>query len=396
MKKTNTLHIALSQIIDKGSLDETTKNLLSEEEENLVEQLQKAGLVGLALQIIEDTDLESNWETLKTRLKIEETSTGKVRTLAKKDILKYAAIFIGGILGSFSMYWVISKNLVDNETLNLGKDQIILTQADGSKKIISDEQTAEVKMLDGEGNTIGVQKGKVLDYSAVKNEHVGEKLVYNELTVPLGKRFELILSDGTQVSLNSGTHMRYPIAFSQKGRRDVTITGEAYFKVEKDSARPFVVSFQDNLNIEVLGTQFNVSTYTEGVDVETVLVEGSVAIYENGRPQEKQLLTPGHKAEWHKENGNISISPANIRLYTGWLNGELIFRNAGLESIITKLERSYDVTIHCNLQEFSDKRYDASFQVDLENIEEVMHHLSRVAPIDYNIQGKEIFIHKRQ
>ncbi|MEZ4811116.1 MAG: DUF4974 domain-containing protein [Allomuricauda sp.] len=396
MKKTHTLHIALSQIIDKGSLDETTKNLLSKEEENLVKQLQEEGLVGQALQIIEDTDLESNWETLKNRLKIEETNTGKVRALARKEILKYAAIFIGGILGSFSIYWAISKNSIDNETLNLGKDQIILTQADGSKKILSDEHTAEVKMLDGEGNEIGVQKGKVLDYSAVKNEQVGEELVYNELTVPLGKRFELILSDGTQVSLNSGTHMRYPIAFSKKGRRDVTITGEAYFKVEKDSTRPFVVSFQDNLNIEVLGTQFNVSTYAEGVDVETVLVEGSVAIYENGQPEGKQFLTPGHKAEWHKENGNISISPANIRLYTGWLTGELIFRNAGLESIVPKLERAYDVTIHCNLQEFADKRYDASFQVDLENIEEVMHHLSRVAPIDYNIQGKEIFIKKRQ
>lgn len=395
MKKTNTLHIALNQIIDKGSIDETTKNLLSEEEEILVEQLQKAGLVGLALQIIKDTDLESNWETLKNKLEIEETDTDKVRTLTRKDILKYAAIFIGAVLGSFSMYWAISENSIDNEPLDLGKDQIILTQADGSKKILSDEQTAEVKMLDGKGNAIGVQKGKVLDYSAVKNKEVGETLVYNELTVPLGKRFELILSDGTQVSLNSGTHMRYPIAFAKTGRRDVTITGEAYFKVQKDSVRPFVVSFQDNLNIEVLGTQFNVSTYTEGVDVETVLVEGSVAIYENGQPEEKQFLTPGHKAEWNKENGNISISQANIRLYTGWLTGELIFRNAGLETIVTKLERSYDVTIHCNLQEFADKRYDASFQVDLENIEEVMHHLSRVVPIDYKIQGKEIFIAKR-
>ncbi len=397
MDKTNTFRSALHQIFDGGSLSDSLKSSLRKEEIELLVQLQEQGLIEEAIAIMDSTDLEVNWELLKNKLDITEGGTNRKVLFGKKNILKYAAIFIGGVVASISFYnWHTSRNQDIDPTLDLGKDRIILTQADGSKKVLSEEQGSEMVMFDNDGNPIGVQKGKVLDYSQDGTKSTEKELVYNELMVPLGKRFDVILSDGTKVSLNAGTHMKYPIAFPAKGARDVTITGEAYFKVEKDGSRPFTVSFSDGFHIKVLGTEFNVSTYAEGVDVETVLVEGSVALSTNDSKQGELVLKPGHKAEWSSTDRNIDIAPANIRLYTGWINGELIFRNNKFETIVTKLERAYDVTIDFNAQDFKDKRYDATFDINIEDVKEVMHHLAKVVPIDYQVMGKEIAITKLQ
>ncbi|MEO1012791.1 MAG: FecR domain-containing protein [Bacteroidota bacterium] len=392
MDKKSTLYIALRQLQDSGRFEVS----LSREEEKLVRQLQEAGLVKEALQIMDSTDLESSWAILRNRVKIgkEKSTSGQVLPFRKR-VLRYAALFIGILMVSSVIYYGIQSTAPIDGDSELGTDQIILTQADGSKKVLSEESASEVRLSDKKGNAHGVQRGKVLDYSAVSDTNKEKNLVYNELTVPLGKTFDLILSDGSHVSLNSGTHIRYPVAFSDKGKREVVMTGEAYFKVEKDSIRPFNVAFKDGFTIEVLGTEFNVSTHAEGVDVQTVLVEGSVALSGNG-PQGKRFLTPGHKAEWDKTKGSIAISPANLRLYTGWLKGELIFRNARFQDIIANLERSYNVVIQYNREAFVQKRYDASFHVDVETIEEVMYHLSRITPIDFRIAGREITINTKE
>lgn len=397
MKKINTFHVALRQIFDEGSLSASLRSSLGKEEIELLEQLQEAGLVEEAIVILDSTDLKVNWELLKNKLDIKDTAKKREPLLSRNNIVKYAAIFIGLIAMSVSVYnWQTLNDQDIDPIVDLKKGQIILIQADGNKKVLSEEQDAEMVMFDKDGKTIGVQKGKVLDYSQDGTKGTERELVYNELTVPLGKRFNVILSDGTKVSLNAGTHMKYPVAFPVKGHRDVTITGEAYFKVEKDSTRPFTVSFSDGFHIEVLGTEFNVSTYAEGVDVETVLVEGSVALSGNDSKQEELVLAPGHKAEWNSASQHIDIAPANIRLYTSWINGELIFRNNTFETIVTKLERAYDVTIDFNAQDFENRRYDATFDINVEDVGEVMHHMAKVVPIDYQIAGKEISITKQQ
>ena len=391
MDKKNPLYIALSRIADNELLDDSVIFSLSKDEMELVKEIQDAGLATEARELMDSVDLQENWEILKDRLEIGEYGGEKLGNFRYPQIFKYAAVFVGFFLvGSAVYFWQRSSINVDS-VLETGKNDIILTQVDGSRKVLSEEETMDISLLDKNGNEIGVQKGKVLDYSGYDGKK-NDELIYNELTVPYGKRFDIILSDGTQVSLNAGTHMKYPVAFSHTGKREVSITGEAYFKVKKDSSRPFRVTIEDNFNIEVLGTEFNVSTYADGGDVQTVLVEGSVALYENTREKQKQLLTPGHKAEWNKINGDVAISPANLRLHVGWLKGELIFKNAPLSAIVPKLERSYDVEIQYDPRKFEGKRYDASFHVDIETIGEVVHHLSKVAPISYQIQGRTIIL----
>src|SRR5699024_4461413 len=105
------------------------------------------------------------------------------------------------------------------------------------------------------------------------------KLVYNTLWVPYGKQFKLELSDGTHIVLNSGTQIKYPIHFSADQKRKVFLKGEAFFHVAKDSSRQFVVKSKDQM-VEVYGTKFNVSAYREAPRVKTVLIEGSVGVFQ--------------------------------------------------------------------------------------------------------------------
>lgn len=141
---------------------------------------------------------------------------------------------------------------------------------DGSVKIINDANEAQI--VNSNGSVIGIQKGNKMVYDGIS---ASNELVYNELKVPYGKRFDIVLSDGTNVSLNAGTTIKYPVKFLPGKEREVYLMGgEAFFNVVKDTKHPFRVNAQE-LNVEVLGTKFNMAVYSEDESSDIVLVEGS-------------------------------------------------------------------------------------------------------------------------
>ena len=139
-------------------------------------------------------------------------------------------------------------------------------------------------------------------------------MVYNTLKIPYGKKFEVQLSDGTIVHLNAGTSLRYPVQFVKNQSRQVYLTGEAFFEVSKDKAHPFTVNTQE-VNVEVLGTKFNVNSYTEDVSTDVVLVEGKVSLYKDKKTAENQVyLTPGLKGSNIKGQQKITNRSCKYRL----------------------------------------------------------------------------------
>ena len=218
-----------------------------------------------------------------------------------------------------------------------------------------------------------------------------DKLVYNELEIPYGKIFHVELSDGTLVHLNSGTKLRYPVKFLKGRKREVFIDGEAYFKVTKDRRHPFIVN-ADAVAVEVFGTEFNVSSYREDKEIKTVLVEGSVSLSNSVEPKDKVMLEPGQKAAWDKSAHNTEIEEVDVGLYTGWIKGEMIFRNAIFEDMTKILERRYNVSIQNNSELLRNKRLNARFNVNVESIEEVLESLNEVQAFDYKIKGHNIAI----
>ncbi len=302
-------------------------------------------------------------------------------------VLKYAALVVF-VLGLGYLYQNGLFGTASEETLIPKEDAITLQLENGNIEVISADGRTQV--VDSEGNIVGTQQGTRLVYD---EETTVEKLVYNTLNVPNGKRFDVVLSDGTHIFLNAGTSLKYPIKFIQGEPRKVFLDGEAFFDVTTDAEHPFVVNAQA-LDVTVLGTKFNMATYREDSESEVVLVEGSVAMHseEDAPESEGTVLLPGFKGSYDRSEGTFSTQKVNISLYTSWVSGNVIFRNAPFENIIKKLERLYNVTIVNNNAQLANENFNASIEVDNESIEEVLHYFNKVYEIEYSIVNNKIII----
>jgi ferric-dicitrate binding protein FerR (iron transport regulator) len=264
---------------------------------------------------------------------------------------------------------------------------IVLQLEDGKVQIIHEDNSVQV--LDSKGNVVGNQAGNKLVY---ENNSDLEKVSYNTIKIPYGKKFQLQLSDGTLVHLNSGTTLKYPVKFIAGENRQVFLDGEAFFDVAKDKKHPFIVN-ADNLNVRVLGTHFNVSNYPEDAATDVVLVEGSVGMYNTNEvfnADKNTILKPGYKGSFNRENATIMTKPVITDIYTSWINGGLTFRNMTFKNIITKLERRYNVTIINKNEKLANEKFNASFKE--ESIENVMSYFNDIHGINYTIKNNQILI----
>ena len=303
-----------------------------------------------------------------------------------KYVTATAIILISLVLNHFYQERVLMESQYE---ILLPNDESITLQLDnGDVEILSEKGTIQV--LDSKGNIIGEQNDDQLVYS---DEIVLEKLVYNTLTIPYGKRFKLQLSDGTTAHLNSGTTIKYPIKFLKGENRQVFLSGEAFFDVAKDAQHPFIVN-ADHLNVQVFGTQFNISVYPEDKVTDVVLVEGSVSLYTeniNSNTTNDILLKPGYRGSLNRKENNISTEQVNTKIYTSWINGELIFRYMTFENILKKLERYYNVVITYESAELAHEEFNASF--NNVPIEKILEYLKTTYDVDFTVtEGNNIKI----
>ena len=302
------------------------------------------------------------------------------------SVIKYAAV--GLLIFSLGNYFQQEGKLSNGNNALIPKEEAI-TIILGNGKMETLRVDENRKVMDDEGNVIGTQNNTQLSYtSSAENQ----KLIYNRLNVPYGKKFDVVLSDGTHVHLNSGSSLHYPVAFIQGTSRKVFLTGEAYFDVAEDEKRPFLVNANE-IDIQVLGTKFNVSNYPEDANINTVLVEGSVELLRSSKGitgLESVILKPGHKAEWHKNSNEVSLSNVDTSLYTAWIKGKLVFRNTSFRQIREALQRHYNVVIHNKNVQLEEQIYDATF--DIETIDQVLESFNRSWAIDYTIIDNEVFI----
>ena len=158
-----------------------------------------------------------------------------------------------------------------------------------------------------------------------------------------GHRAAVILPDGSKVNLNSGSYISYQQSFGKKAR-EVKLSGEAFFEVTKDPKKKFIVH-TEYINIEVLGTTFNVYAYERENTVEMVLLTGKVKINTNKAPYQSYYVKPNEKISLDKQSGSLKIKKTDARFETAWLRDEMVFRSERLETVFDKLERKYGVTI---------------------------------------------------
>lgn len=269
----------------------------------------------------------------------------------------------------------------------IDQSKVSLTTSDG--KIIDleklDDQQTKIN-----NNILVNQKANTLYY---KNDPTLEDLRYNIIKVPYGKVFNIELSDGTMVYLNSGTSLKYPVNFINGIDREVFIDGEAFFEVSNNKVSKFKV-VSNNTSAHVYGTKFNFKDYPEDDFSEIILTEGSLGVsqYSSDPDREILIIKPGEKAKLIFSDGKIERSRVNTLLYTSWINGRVAFRNESLPSMIKKLERIYNVVIINNNKDIEEKYFTATILYKEESINDVLSYLSQVYGLEYQIINNKILI----
>ncbi|PWV56140.1 FecR family protein [Chitinophaga sp. S165] len=215
-----------------------------------------------------------------------------------------------------------------------GSNKAILTLADGAEVALDDKGNQQIQ----QGTTAVHQQNGLLQYHGSGDP---ASVSYNTLYVPRGGQFQLILPDGTKVWLNAASRLKYPTAFSGRSRV-VELQGEAYFEVAKRADQPFSVKVNNKEVVEVLGTDFNIMSYTEEVQSVTTLVTGAVKVISGGS---QQTLRPGQQALVDEHTGAMTVAPADVDRALAWKTGFFELDNTDLPTLMRQLSRWYDVEI---------------------------------------------------
>jgi transmembrane sensor len=227
-------------------------------------------------------------------------------------------------------------NMQDKNEISAPSSNKAILSLDDGRKIYLDSVSNGVLVAQDNVNIEKLGDGRL----AYKSQPGAEKLVYNTLSNPRGSRvIDIMLADGSRVWLNNESSIRFPIAFG-KGERRVEITGEAYFEVAKDAKKPFVVKV-GKMNVQVLGTAFNINSYQDESGIKTTLVEGSIRLNTGNK---SKLLEPGQQAEVGDEKIDI-INKVDIDKAIAWRKGLIAMGGDDIKSVFRQIGRWYDVDI---------------------------------------------------
>lgn len=208
--------------------------------------------------------------------------------------------------------------------------------------------------------------------------------------VPAGKREQITLPDSSRVWLNSGSVLIYPSSFIGQ-IREVYLSGEGYFEVKKNADQPFVVKAR-TLNVEVLGTRFNLFAYPEVTHIATTLEEGSVRVHLQDGDQKAYHLVPNEQLVYYIDSGNVNVKRVVSSDYSDWRTGGLMLDNYSFSDIVRILQRTYGVNIHLQTSVYNKNKLTVHFNKN-ESLENIFMLLKELIPgLEYRIDGKNIYL----
>ncbi len=325
--------------------EKDTLFLLLDDAENEA-QFEQLTSDGFAFNPKVDRDIELKKEIFSSILKNRNKSSTVSPMRRMKWVAAACVIAIFGVAGYVWMTTGANNDVVRKgntipvkQDVQPGNDKAILQLADGTTILLDSIDNGQLAV---QGESSIIKAGGELVYSSTSAK-VDSVAVFNTIKTPRGGQYKITLSDGTKVWLNSASSLRYPSGFFAKDRR-VELTGEAYFEVAKRVSQPFHVQ-TDAVDVEVLGTHFNVNAYSDELQVQATLIEGSVRI--NIDHTARTILKPGEQAQVQRADlNNIHVKKEiDINQVIGWQAGLFKFRNADLSMIARQLSRWYDVDV---------------------------------------------------
>ncbi len=349
-----------------------------------MEQIQEV-LERIHWQILTDhIDVPEAWNKMQMKIK-----NKKNPVLNLSVIFRWAAVFL--VLAGITFLLLHESDQLDQqeksplvEALPQRMQKASLKLADGSV-IALDTAQLQLKALTYE---IKNQPGEMLSYSKqLPKGQTTDQPTFHELIVPAGARYQLVLADGTKVTMNAASKLTYPVSFSDEERR-VKLEGEAYFEVVS-SVVPFIVEAGEQ-EVSVLGTAFNVSAYQEDANLETTLVSGKVRV--KTKANEHITLAPGEQAKVDVVTHKAKKIEVDTRLYTSWKDDVLYFKAMELRELVKRLERWYAIPIVIKNKDKAGIQFTGAIE-NSRKVEFLLSLIAETTSISYEVESDRIIIY---
>jgi len=359
----------------------------------MAKDVQLAQRMAAAMQILQgianneptlsDESIEQMWENVRS-----ETVDGRKKHRSINEWIRIGSIAASILLVvGFSSYLLFGlNNDIDYKTIvaKVSVDsvsEIKLLMPDKSQITLSNR--AEV-MLRNEGEmTLKTSKGEriSLNISKLSEKHFGQ------LIVPKGKRASLIFADGSRVTVRPGSKVIFPTMFAQN-EREIYVQGEAFLEVSKNKKRPFIVK-TELMDVEVLGTSFDVSAYPGENEQSVVLVTGSVKVRSASSDETK--IVPNQRYSFDKTSQMQSVNEVNVFPYISWKDGILSFNSENLGNVLNELSNYYGVEFDYKPNVLDEIHITG--KLDLNNdVDNALKVIATISPIDYKHMKKSIKI----
>ncbi|WP_065218873.1 MULTISPECIES: FecR family protein [Butyricimonas] len=343
--------------------------------EGLLLRVRDEQLIAAKKKMYDSFNADKSWEKIRK-------VTGRRSSRMLYRVFRYAAIFVLPLAVAASIFfsnrskqanhprYIVDAYFESHKTM-LELPGGVRIALDTTKNVTSELNDFGVTMAEGQG----------LDYSGLDSV-MDAKVEYHKIVVPRGGEYNLKLADGTRVWMFAESEIRFPTRF-KGSKREVYLSGEAYFEVRHDPAHPFYVKTK-SLDVKVLGTSFNVKAYNNMDVVETSLVEGMVSLKDN-------VLRPNMQAVFHKNTGDFSYREINGASYRLRKERVFVFDEERLDDILQEMARWYDFEIFYQNPEMADKRF--GFKLEkYEQVETLLDILELTGEVRFVMKGKTLTV----
>jgi ferric-dicitrate binding protein FerR (iron transport regulator) len=362
----------------------------SEANKQLLDDLKSKEKSAQRRQIIANINMDKEWSNFQRAIAPEK----KVISLKWMNVLKYAAVIaLPLIIGTYLFLQVDQQK----EDFVADVPVEILPGVKKAQLVLSNGERVELSKVnvDLSIQEKGVKienKEEALNYATVEN--LKGELRYNHLIIGRGEEYRITLADGTKVWLNSESKLKYPIQFAAN-IREVELEGEGYFEVTKNSKAPFIVK-TNQMNVEVLGTAFNISAYTDESRTETTLVEGSVKIAARFGSIKSIIIKPDEQAVYDGSFNELEVKKVDARSYGRWREGVFSFNEDNLEEIMRKLSRWYDIRVFFADNEARNYQFSGKLP-RFESCNELLEMIEKTTNVQFEIKnGENVIVSKRR
>ncbi|MCT4614183.1 MAG: FecR domain-containing protein [Marinifilaceae bacterium] len=317
-----------------------------------------------------DFDINKDWEILSEKT-----------VLKRKRLVwvKYAASVIVVLSLSCFAYLISSRLIPSNENLvSKYKNESIKLEIEG-QGVYNIEDTTNANKIDND--KINISK-RSISYIGHRTDTI---VKWNKLITPRAKKYKVELADGSIVWLNSRTKLRFPDKFTGNKRIVYLLEGEAYFEIQKDINREFIV-WTDSIQVKVLGTKFNIRAYSNFKEKKITLKEGSVEL---SKSDKKQILVPNMQAV--VSENNITSIKVNANDICSWVNSMLIYKTVRLDDIFQDLTKYYDFDLEYENNELKNKYFSIAVK-NRDSISDILKAIELTGKVQFTIQKNKIIV----